>query len=512
VEQKKAWLALILLTVALRIPGIVDGRQIGDESFYSVIGNIVLDGGELYVDAVDRKPPLLFYSYAGFFALVGKYNFEGLHTLALLVTLATMLALYVVARRLFDWRVGIAAAFFYSVFAITGDYRNAGMNASLLMNLPIVIALGLLFGGRERKLRLELLVAGALLGVAFLYKQPAAIAAIPMGLYLLLPAYRSTRGLGFGYSILHGALLTTGFAAVLGAFAWWLHGKGILEAALHWTFQTDFVHGPSDPVYWRFLAVYGGLSFALMMAPLLACAAASVGRKSRTLLWTDRRAELQGLVLLLAFSWIGVAASGRFAPHHFTQMLPSVCLLAAPVLVGIYDRRLEFRFPLLRRGVLLWTLGILVTCFALAQAITFQLRFRGGETPAFVKSITDSDDCIFVWGPSPDFYLDAERCSASRYVATFPLTGYIFGSPLTWDPDHDPSSRIHPGAWEELARELDEAPPKVLVDEFSLRGGGKYELGRYPYLRALVEERYELLHETPEARIYLRIAGDSPSR
>lgn len=511
-EQKKAWLALALVTVALRLPGIIDGRQIGDESFYSVIGNIVLDGGDLYVDAVDRKPPLLFYSYAGFFALVGKYNFEGLHALALLVTFATMLALYVVAARLFDWRVGIAAAFFYSVFAVTGDYRNAGMNASLLMNLPIVIALGLLFGGHARKLRPELLVAGALLGLAFLYKQPAAIAAVPMGLYLLLPAYRSSRGLSFGYSILHGALLTTGFAAVLGAFAWWLHESGILDAALHWTFQTDFVHGPTDPVYWRFLAVYGGLSFVLMMGPLLACTAASFGSQSRTLLWADRRAELQGLVLLLTFSWIGVAASGRFAPHHFTQMLPSMCLLGAPVLVGIYDRRLEFRFLPLKRGVLLWTLGIFAVCFCIAQAITFQVRFKGGEAPTYVQSITEPGDCIFVWGPSPDFYLDAERCPASRYIATFPLTGYIFGSPLTWDPEHDPSSRIHPGSWEELERELAESPPKVLVDEFSLRGGGKYELARYPTLRELVDEQYELVHETPKARIFRRIAAESPSR
>ncbi len=507
-EQKKAWLALFLLTVALRLPGIVDGRQIGDESFYSVIGNTVLDGGELYVDAIDRKPPLLFYSYAAFFALVGKYNFEGLHVLAMLVTFATMLALYAVARRLFDWRVGVAAAFFYSVFAVTGDYRNAGMNASLLMNLPIVLALGLVFGGHARKARPELLVAGGLLGLAFLYKQPAAIAAVPMGLYLLLPAYRRSRGLGVGHSILHGALLTAGFCAVLGAFARWLHRRGILEAALHWTFQTDFVHGPDDPVYWRYLAVYGGLSFVLMMAPLLACTLASLGNQARAELWADRRAELQGLILLLAFSWVGVAASGRFAPHHFVQMLPSMCLLAAPVAVGVYDRSLQYRVPLLKRRGLLSTLAVFVVGFAIAQTITFAVRFKGGEAPAYVQTITEPGDCIFVWGPSPDFYLDAERCAASRYVATFPLTGYIFGSPLTWDPDHDPSSRIHPGSWEELERELDAEPPKVLVDEFSLRGGGKYRLARYPYLRELVASRYELVHETPKARVYLRIATD----
>ena len=40
--------------------------------------------------------------------------------------------LYMVARRLFDWRVGIVAAFFYSVFRPTGDYRSQAMNGEML--------------------------------------------------------------------------------------------------------------------------------------------------------------------------------------------------------------------------------------------------------------------------------------------------------------------------------------------------------------------------------------------
>jgi hypothetical protein len=247
---------------------------------------------------------------------------------------------------------------------------------------------------------------------------------------------------------------------------------GILDEALFWTTRTDFVHGPSDPIYWKRLLFFCTVSFVLPMAPLLACAVASMGSQARATLWKEHTAEFEALVLLLAFSWVGTAASGRF--------------------------------PLLRQKVLAWTLSILFVGFTIAQTIAFQVRFHGGEAPIYVRSITQAGDRIFVWGPSPDFYLDAHRGLASRYSSTFPLTGYIFGSPLNWDPTYDPSPRIHPGAWEQLERDLEHTRPKVLVDEFTALGGGKYALAGYPYLRDLIANDYDLAREYPRARVYVR--------
>jgi len=500
----RAGLVVLLFTVVLRLPYLLDDRQVIDESCYSVIGIEMLNGGEPYVATVDRKPPLLFYTYAAIFSVVGPYNFIGLHFMTLLWALATMLALYWVARRLFDWRVGVVAASFYGLFQVGGDYRNQALNGEMMMNLPIVLSIGIVFARTRGSLRPELIAAGALLALAFLFKQPAAVAAVPLGLYLLLPSYRASRGLGPFQSMGHAALLTLGYFGTLALFAWWLHEKGVLQSAIHWTGQTDFVHGPADWVFWERFFSRGAAYFFLPMAPLVACAFAAMGARAREELWRDRPAELVALVLLLPFSGLGCAISGRFFVHHYLQLLPPLCLLGAPVLVAIFDGRLAYRFGLLRRGGLVWTLGFLFVGFTIAQTVTFQVRFHGGEAPEYVRGITAPDERIFVWGPSADFYADAHRAPASRYVVTFPLTGFIFGSPLAWDESYDPSPRIHPGSWERLARDLDEHEPRVLVDEFSLRGGGKYSLSRYPYLRELVETEYELAREFPEARVYVR--------
>ena len=43
---------------------------------YSVVANEIVDGGRPYVDAVERKPPLLFWTYAAVFKVAGKYQLE----------------------------------------------------------------------------------------------------------------------------------------------------------------------------------------------------------------------------------------------------------------------------------------------------------------------------------------------------------------------------------------------------------------------------------------------------
>src|SRR5437868_14290155 len=119
-QFRLAVLGLVLLTVAIRLPSLVHPQPIDSEGIYSVVANEVVDGGRPYLDAVERKPPLLFWTYAAVFELAGKYNWKVLHIVALVWTLATMAGLYVIGRRLFNRNTGLIAALFYSVFQPCG--------------------------------------------------------------------------------------------------------------------------------------------------------------------------------------------------------------------------------------------------------------------------------------------------------------------------------------------------------------------------------------------------------
>src|SRR5205823_13573033 len=120
------------------------------------------------------------------------------------------------------------------------------------------------FGRSSSRLRPELFPAGALLGAAFLLKQPAAIAAVPLGIYLLLPSYRASRSLTRTNSAIQAAMLTTGFFAVLGFVTIVLWKQGILHDAFYWTIADHDV----PPVFWR-KGIVNTLTYVVAGLPLV---------------------------------------------------------------------------------------------------------------------------------------------------------------------------------------------------------------------------------------------------
>ena len=161
-------MGLVLLTVVTRLPSLLHPQPIDDETVYCIVANEIVDGGRPYVDAVERKPPLLFWLYAGITEATGKFNPAGLHAVAVAWTLATMAGLYVIGRHLFDRGTGLVAALLYSVYQPWGTFKNLAFNGELIMNLPLVCACAIVFARTSARLRPELLAAGALLGAAFL--------------------------------------------------------------------------------------------------------------------------------------------------------------------------------------------------------------------------------------------------------------------------------------------------------------------------------------------------------
>src|SRR5207247_156459 len=136
---------IILLTVAIRLPSLLHLQPIGSEEMYSVVANEIVDGGRPYADAVERKPPLLFWTYAAVFKIAGKFNWKALHIVALIWTLGAMAGLYVIGRELFDRNTGLIAALFYSVFQPWGVWSNLSADGEMLMNLPIICAWAIAF-------------------------------------------------------------------------------------------------------------------------------------------------------------------------------------------------------------------------------------------------------------------------------------------------------------------------------------------------------------------------------
>src|SRR5215469_9590679 len=490
-QLRFAALGIVVLTVATRLPSLLHPQAIDDEAAYSVVANEIVDGGRPYVDATDRKPPLLFWAYAAVFEVAGKYDWKALHLVALVWTLCAMGGLYVIGRDLFGRDTGLIAALFYSVFQPWWTWKILSFNGEMLMNLPIVWAWAIAFRRSSSRLRPELFAAGVLLGVAFLLKQPAAIAAVPLGIYLLLPSYRTQRSLTRTDSIIQGTMLTLGFFAALGSVAIVLWKQGILHEAFYWTMAAHDIAF----VFWQkgivitlaFLAVCLPLVFGVIMA----C-------RDKDEIWAGRTPEWTALLGLLAASAIGAAAGARFYPHYYVQLIPPLALLAAPYYARLWSRKIKPPYWLLRPRVTYAWLALTVTTFSTIYWTGLAPLRAPSEAGQYLFAHSNPEDRIFVWGQNVKIYLHAHRRPACRYITTFPLTGQIFGGRV---PGFDTRSRILPGAWSTLERDFAKHPPAYIVD-VDADPTAQYPVKDFPILAKLLEERYQPVARTAEGVIY----------
>lgn len=490
-QFRLAALGIILLTAAIRLPSLLHPQPIDSEGVYSVVANEIVDGGRPYIDAVERKPPLLFWTYAAVFKIAGKFNWMALHFVALVWTLCAMGGLYVIGRELLDCNTGLIAALFYSVFQPWWTWKTLSFDGEMIMNLPIIWAWAIALRPSSSRLRPELFAAGALLAAAFLLKQPAAIAAVPLGVYLLLPSYQTSRRLTRTNSIIQATMLTAGFFLALGSVAIVLWKQGILRDAFYWTIADhDIPH-----VFWQTGIVntvaFFGTCLPLVIGAIMAC-------RDKDEIWAGRRAERIALFGLLAASAIGAAAGARFYTHYYVQLIPPLALLAAPYYARLWSRTIQPPHWLLRPKVTYAWLALIVIALSIAHWMGLSPRRVPSEAGLYLSTHSAPDDRIFVWGQTSKIYLDAHRRPACRYIETFPLTGHIFGGAV---PGFDTRSRILPGAWATLVQDFARHPPAYIVD---VRDPSKaqYPVKDFPILAKLLVEKYQPVAHTAEGVIY----------
>jgi 4-amino-4-deoxy-L-arabinose transferase-like glycosyltransferase len=486
-------LALILLTIATRLPLLRLTRPIDDEVVYAVVAQSIVEGGQPYVSAVERKPPLLFYVYAAALKVFGPSNWRALHGLEVGWILLTMAGLFVIGRRLFDSGTGLIAALFYCVFQAWSYWNNLAFNGEVLMNLPIVGAYAIGVSPRKPGVPVDLLGAGMLLASGFLLKQPAAIAAVPLGLYLLRPDNQASERPG-ARSLMPLASLTVGFCGVVAAVAAWLSARGLLAEAFYWTVTNHDV----PRIFWS-SAVGNTIAFISFCLPITLGAWVSARRPD---IWSNRRAA-RGLLLGWAIaSAIGAASSGRFYPHYYIAAVPPCGLLAAPLFARMW--RSAKTDPWSARLSQAW---LVVTVIVFAVAHTRGLARQPAETMAgrYLREHGSADDRIFVWGQATQIYIDAERRPATRYIATFPLTGLIFGAPppVPGGRGLETRSRIVPGSWEKLREDFAAHEPAYIVDA-EVGRNASYPVRQFPAMDTFLATDYVPVATTGEGVIYKR--------
>lgn len=430
-----------------------------DSGLFAYGGWRILHGALPYADFFDNKLPGIFYLNAFALRIFGVNN-SSLVIFQLIYSVLSTWVFYAVAVKISGRKAALAASLLFAFFSGSYGLAENGNYTECYVALPMLIAALLVL--RKPTDALSAALAGILVAIAAIIKQPAASLAGALVIYVLF--------IGKGRSrFVSAAMVLIGAGAVAGLMIAWMAHKGILAEAI----QANVVF---NRLYFRDAYTFGlGVAKWNLLRGIVLIALPLVGAMGG-IIWLAMSKTLSKNIGLLLIPWFildmaGVAMGGRFCNHYFLAMLPSMFLLCAVFFDGaIRSRRTVLAAVLVGSALIVGPVwhwerscqacsGVPVSSIAEREyhALNwiFTERIPHGKMLPFeaiaewIRNNTSESDTIYVWGWETRVGFVARREFCSRYLHMHPLGATGF----------DRDRRIR-----ELAHDIETRKPKYIVD------------------------------------------------
>lgn len=449
----RLFVLLFVLLAGLRLPALVQPAG-ADQGLYAYVGQRILEGGLPYRDAWDQKPPGVHYAYAAMYGLWPDAAVIG--ATDLLVAVLTALALVALGRRLAGGRgAGEVAALIFLLLSNPAFTRLGGVRvrgqSEIFIGLAITLAFLALWAGCQTRRdghparRGWVALAGALVGIAFLFKYNAAAYGLAMlvGALVLGGDVRTSTGERF---LARAWPLAAGFLVPVAVLVAGFAAGGALEDLYHATITYNLFY--SGETYGGWLAFVTYLfTFPVRHAWLdsfwwlggLGAAALALG-------------SVRDPARLVVPAWVAAAClsiainGGRGLPQYFVQAGPALALAAGLLLAGAWRHAGPLGRAILCAlvAVGLWRVTPFDKAFettrhdlrmTLGQVSRDDYLARFGDLDAgdkysalamkqladHLRSATRPDDHVLLFGFSPDALVQARRLSATRFFWSRPV-------------------------------------------------------------------------------------------
>jgi len=370
-----------------------------DEGEYAYAGQLMLEGIPPYKLACNMKLPGTYASYAAIMAVFGEST-VAIHLGLLLVNAGAIVLMFLLGRRLFSVRAGLAACAAYALMSLGAGVLGMQAHATHFVVLAALGGLWLLLRFESDGRWWQLLASGVLFGIAFVMKQPGILFGIFAAAYLAatrrwktLPVFLAGAGVPFAVTCLL------------------LWRAGVFDRFWFWTFTYASHYGTENSLR------DGVTALATAFTPILERGFA-LWTLAAAGLWLALRDRRFFVPALLAFAFAAVCPGLYFRPHYVVLMLPAVALLAGSAVRS--------------RG----SAGVFAAALAISLLLQWEVLFRMGPVDisrelygiepfpeavpvaAYIRDRTKPQDLIAVLGSEPEIYFYAHRHSATSYLYT----------------------------------------------------------------------------------------------
>ncbi|HTR41574.1 MAG TPA: glycosyltransferase family 39 protein [Pseudomonadales bacterium] len=426
------WLLLVLAVVTVIRLRLLNMPLERDEGEFAYGGQLMMHGVSIYKEAYNDalKLPGTCAAYALTMILFGQTT-TAIHAATILVTLATAIFVFFIARRICGDGAGIVAAGTYALLAINPQSSGLAAHATHFVMLPAMAGILLLQSLNQKTSAARIFFAGLLLGIAIVMKQTGAV----FGIFAVI-------------WVTYGEWISTEKSWRRLASRWgWLALGGLLPFGL----TCALIASAGDlPQFWLWTFKYAGAHAAVLtLAQTLGEAADVAGQLfvASPGLWL---LAFAGIILLfyepslrqwrffiLSFVLFSAAAvSPGWRPHYFIQFFPAAGLLAGVAFHALWPLPERLKMSL-SPGTLLLPIFFVALASPLLQwyDVYFTLtpaqvsRTIYGTNPfpeavevgRYLAEHCPPDGRVAILGSEPEIYFYSRRHAATSYISMYPL-------------------------------------------------------------------------------------------
>ena len=446
-----------------------------DMAGYAIIGHEMLRGRLLYTDLWERKPPLLYATFAAAELLCGY----GPHAIFLLNISAAMLTLIFIclavgggSRR--SWIAIVFAGGFWVL--IGGDlYAQANQpNAEVFINVLMTAAFALLLRAPDRgHIRFGVaILLGALFAAATMYKHHAII---PCGFLLAGHVFFTGRKVGsvsswvhrLGEAVVASLVIGIAWGALIGYFAIHHRLDDLIEVLYRQnaSYAIDIaanLRGALIPIDLFVEPMIWAIPLSILLGLAMVQVIARNGGQPKFLTVPSR---IYLLVLWIIGTWLMIAVPGMFIAHYYQLLMPPVCIACgwAAASLLMLDRAPSRRMSNFMRTAVV---AIAVGYCAWTQLRQYELPPSQWIARAFQNVHYFNNDFTFqrqlgenlskLLAPDETFWNFGEDNTLYFSARRSPPTGLLYMNPLVTG---DETQRY----WTHLMADLNRRPPDLIV-------------------------------------------------
>ena len=457
--KSRLFLAFIILFVIFVRVRLLEFPLERDEGEYAYMGQLILQGIPPYSEAYNMKFPGTYLMYALVMGLFGQ-TIEGIHIGFMIVNCASILLVYLVARKIMgDFSAAIAGGT-YAVLSLSSSVLGFAAHATHFVVLPALAGTLLLLHALEKEKLYLYFLSGLLLGLSFIMKQPGIFFVLFGATYILWqhvysklsglqahnPENRDTSHFQKNGTIKSGirkwdVSLFSGFGAFsLGALTpllitlFWLYASGVFERFWFWTVVYASRYGSHIPLAdafstfsQQFPSVAGGF-FLFWILAVFGFLAVSFHKRLKV--------NKAFVLFFVLFSFLSICPGFYFRRHYFVTLLPAVSLL-----VGLFIDFLSSRGSAFLKAPLLKFISAGIFIAAAITGVIHQRDYFFNDDPVklsgsiffgnpfpesieiarFIEARTAANDSIAVFGSEPQIFFYAKRRSSTGYIYTYSL-------------------------------------------------------------------------------------------